>query len=96
MREKAIENKIKDYLKTIPECFFWKVFSGMYCRAGIPDIIACIKGKFYGFECKSEDGKTTALQDATIKKIKEAGGIAGVVRSVDDVKRLIGGNDEKV
>ena len=61
----------------------------MYGTAGIPDIIACIGGRFYGFEVKTERGKPTALQEATLRKIQEAGGIAAVVRSVADVKAVL-------
>lgn len=89
MKEKTIEKNIKEYLKTIDGLFFWKVFSGMYCRAGIPDIVCCYKGRFIAFEVKVPDGKSTPLQDATIKRIREAGGVAEVVRSVDEVKEII-------
>ena len=61
----------------------------MYGTAGIPDILACIGGRFYGFEVKTERGKPTALQEATIRKIQAAGGIAAVVRSVADVKAVL-------
>lgn len=57
--------------------------------AGIPDIIACIGGKFYGFEVKTERGKPTALQEVTMRKIQAAGGIAVVVRSVADIKAVL-------
>ena len=63
----------------------------MYGTAGIPDIIACINGKFVAFEVKTEIGKTTALQDATIRKINAAGGTAVVVRSVAEVRTIIEG-----
>lgn len=89
MKEKAIEKKIKEYLKTIDGLFFWKVFSGMYCTAGIPDIICCYKGRFIAFEVKAPDGKPTALQEATIKRIRKAGGVAEVVRSVEEAKEII-------
>ena len=89
MKEKAIEKKIKEYLKTIDGLFYWKVFSGMYCTAGIPDIVICYKGKFVALEVKAPDGKPTALQMATIKKIREAGGVAEVVRSVEEVREII-------
>ena len=46
--------KIKKYLTTVPDCFFWKEHGGMYGTAGIPDIIACIKGHFFGFEVKTD------------------------------------------
>lgn len=61
----------------------------MYGTAGIPDIIACIDGRFYGFEVKTDEGTPTKLQLATIRKINAAGGIAQVVRSVEDVKAVI-------
>lgn len=89
MREADIVKAILRYLKTVPKCFFWKEHGGMYGTAGIPDIIACINGRFYGFEVKTEDGRPTKLQESTIRKIKNAGGIALVVRSVDEVKAVI-------
>lgn len=90
MKESAIVKSILSYLKALPECFAWKEHGGMYGTAGIPDIICCIGGKFYGFEVKTERGKPTALQEATMRKIRAAGGIAVVVRSVADVKAVLG------
>ena len=52
-----------------------------------------IGGNFYGFEVKTERGKPTALQEATMRKIRLAGGIAVVVRSVADVKAVLEGRD---
>ena len=89
MKEKTIVNNISAYLKTVPNCFFWKEHGGMYGTAGIPDIIGCVKGRFFGFEVKNETGQPTALQSATIRKIKEAGGVAVVVRSVDEVRTVL-------
>jgi hypothetical protein len=90
--EKDIVHKITRYLKSLPECFFWKEHGGMYGTAGIPDIIACIRGHFYGFEVKTDKGKPTKLQEAAIRRIRKCGGTAGVVRSVEDVKDLIDNN----
>lgn len=92
MKENDIVKAILKYLKTVPHCFCWKEHGGMYGTAGIPDIIACIDGRFYGFEVKTESGKTTALQDATIRKILACGGNAYVVRSVDEVRTIICGS----
>lgn len=89
MKENDIVKAILKYLKTVPHCFAWKEHGGMYGTAGIPDIIACIDGGFYAFEVKTDTGKTTALQDATIRKIKNCGGHAYVVRSVDEVKFIL-------
>ena len=62
--------------------------------AGIPDIIVCYKGRFYGLEAKVGTNKPTRLQEATIAEIRKAGGVAGVVKSVDDVKALLHGEEE--
>lgn len=87
--EKHIVESIRKYLKTVPHCFFWKEHGGMYGTAGIPDIIACVKGRFLAFEVKTDTGRATALQESVIRKIKEAGGTAAVVRSADEVRRII-------
>ena len=91
MKEVDIVKAIMKYLKTVPGCFCWKEHGGMYGTSGIPDIIACINGHFYGFEVKTENGKPTKLQEATIRKILAAGGTALVVRSVDEVRTVISG-----
>lgn len=89
MLEKDIVNAIMKYLKAVPSCFSWKEHGGMYGTAGIPDIITCVDGQFFAFEVKTPIGKTTALQDATIRKILAAGGHAYVVRSVDEVRAIL-------
>ena len=91
MKEADIVRAIMRYLKTVPGCFCWKEHGGMYGTAGIPDIIACIDVRFYGFEVKAEGGKPTKLQEATIRKILAAGGTALVVRSVDEVRTALDG-----
>jgi len=91
MLEKNITNKILKYLKSLDGCFCFKMHGGRYSTAGVPDIICCYKGVFVAFEVKTVTGRVTELQRATIKNINRAGGVAVVVRSVDEVKRIIGG-----
>lgn len=87
--EKDIVKAILQYLHTVPRCFCWKEHGGMYGTAGIPDIIACVDGRFYGFEVKTEDGKPTKLQEATIRRIRASGGTAAVVRSMEEVRWIL-------
>lgn len=91
MKEADIVRAILRYLKTVPGCFAWKEHGGMYGTAGIPDVICCFAGRFYGFEVKTEVGRPTDLQKATIRKIRAAGGTALVVRSVDEVRAIMEG-----
>lgn len=89
MKEKELIIKIRDYLKTLDNCFCFKEHGSSYGHSGIPDLIICYRGKFIGLEVKIEKGKTSTLQEVMIRKIRNAGGIAEVVRSVDDVKKVI-------
>lgn len=89
-----LEKDIMKYLKTVPHCFCWKEHGGMYGTAGIPDIIACVDGRFYAFEVKTETGKATELQKATIRKIQRAGGMAVIVRSVSEVRAVLDGTPQ--
>ena len=90
--ERALTTKILRYLKTVPSCFAWKTHGGLYGMAGLPDIIACIDGRFYAFEVKTPVGRVTPLQEAILRKIRACGGIAAIVHSIDDVQALICGS----
>lgn len=59
--------------------------------AGTSDIIACYRGRFLAIECKARRGKTTPAQDEFINRVNEAGGLAFVARSIDDVEQAIRG-----
>jgi hypothetical protein len=61
----------------------------MYGVAGIPDIVACLRGRFVAFEVKTESGRLTELQRITLAKIRAAGGVAAKVTSLDEVRQII-------
>lgn len=94
--EKDIVAAILRYLKQRPRCFAWKTLGGMYGTAGIPDIIACMDGRFYAFEVKQPGGRLSRLQDVTLKKIEAAGGVAVMVTSADEVKKALAGKREEL
>lgn len=82
--EKYIENQIKKWLDEHHHWYF-KVHGGSFQKSGVPDIIACIKGKFVAIEVKKPNGGIISkLQEIQIKKIQDSQGIAGVARSVDE------------
>ena len=89
MKEAEIIQSIKEYLKTVDNCFYWKEHGSQFGQAGIPDIIVCLNGKFVALEVKTEKGKVSVLQEITLRKIRNAEGIAEIVRSVEDVKQII-------
>lgn len=86
MKEQSIQKKIIDYINTIGYCV--KIVSAT--RSGVPDVIACINGRFYAFEVKrSEKEDASELQKYNIALIEKAGGSAHVVYSVEQVKEII-------
>lgn len=76
--EKQFENKIKKFLKD-NGCWYVKVWGGGFQTSGIPDLICCVGGEFVAVEVKAANGKTSELQQFTIRKIQESGGNAMVL-----------------
>jgi hypothetical protein len=68
-----------------------------YGRSGVPDIVACHKGKFIGIECKAGKGMPTALQLKELHLIDEAGGYSFVVRedTLDLVEVVLADIDDR-
>ena len=88
-REKIIENEIKAYI-TACGGLPYKIHGGdLYQESGIPDILACWNGLFFGIEVKRPGEKPTALQLAQGLRIKKAGGHFIVDSSLQDVKDYI-------
>ncbi len=58
-------------------------------KPGTPDIIFCYKGKYIGFETKTETGKQSDLQKQAESKIKRAGGLYFIVKSVNQAINII-------
>lgn len=86
--EKHIENQIKRYLDRLG-VWYMKVHGSMYQRAGVPDIIACVDGRFVGIEVKRPGGVVSPLQQLNIDDINRSGGYAFVAYNVEDVQRKI-------
>ncbi len=76
--EKKVKDKVTSVLKSIGAYYFYPV-SGGYGRSGVPDIVGCYQGKFFGIECKAGKGKLTTLQTKNLQEIRSCDGIAAVV-----------------
>ena len=76
--EKKVKDAVTKILKQYGAYYFYPVMGG-YGRSGIPDIIACYKGRFIAIECKAGKNKITALQEAELKKIEDARGYVLVI-----------------
>lgn len=76
--EVKVKNKVVAQLKELGAYYFYPVTGG-WGSSGVPDIVGCYKGLFFGIECKAGKNKPTKLQDLNLRKIDTAGGIALVV-----------------
>ena len=85
--ESKVKKKVKKILDDLGAYYFSPMATG-YGRSGVPDIIACYKGKFIGIECKSGDNKPTLLQLRNIDDIKRNQGLAIVINE-DNIESLL-------
>jgi hypothetical protein len=60
-----------------------------YQPRGRPDIEFCLDGRFWAFEVKLPGKQLTPMQHRTFTEIRDAGGRAFVVRSVEDASLLV-------
>lgn len=75
--EGKVKKKVANYLKSIGAYYFYPATGG-YGKSGVPDIVGCYKGRFFGIEVKAGKNTPTELQKLQLKLIADAGGIATV------------------
>ena len=73
--EKKVKDKVVSVLKAESVYYFFPATHG-FGRSGVPDIIACVNGRFLAVECKAGKNKPTLLQVREIERIRGAGGVA--------------------
>ena len=56
-----------------------------------PDMVGQTVAVFAAVEVKSATGKPTPEQTAFLEHVQQAGGLAGIARSVEDAQRLLAG-----
>lgn len=88
--EAKVKKKVVDVLKKGGAYYFFPATGG-YGRSGVPDIVGCYRGVFFAIECKAGTNKPTALQEAEMRKIREANGLTLVVNedNINDVVILL-------
>ena len=86
------ESKVKDKIHRIlkaADAYAVNYIGGQYAKAGTPDILACIDGRFVGIEAKAGSNKPTMLQISALRHIDSAGGLALVINE-NNLTYLIG------
>ena len=73
--EAKVKARVTARLKEMGAYYFYPVTGG-YGRSGVPDIVGCYRGLFFGIECKAGKNKPTPLQQKNLADIAAAGGVA--------------------
>lgn len=80
--EAKVKRKVVAVLKEL-RCYYFYPVTGGYGSSGVPDIVGCYKGRFFGIECKAGNNKPTALQQKNLDTIQDKGGIALVINETN-------------
>lgn len=88
--EAKLTNKIRIYLNSLDDSYFWKAKGDPRQQKGVSDLVGCYHKGFVALEVKLPNNKRglTPYQKVFLQRIKRAGGRAYVVRSLADVKRV--------
>ena len=83
--EARLQRRIQKALRQQTGGFWFKVWGGPFQLAGLPDLIGCVRGRFFGLEVKRpKKGRVSEIQWDTLGKIQDEGGCAQVVTSPDE------------
>jgi len=85
--EAKVKKKVTIVLKNLGAYYFYPVTGG-YGTSGVPDIVGCYRGSFFGIECKAGKNKPTPLQQLALDNISKQGGIALVIRE-DNISEVV-------
>ena len=87
--EAKVKKKVVAQLKEMGAYYFYLVTGG-YGVSGVPDIVGCYRGMFFGIECKAGSNKPTPLQDKNLTDIKKQRGIAVVIneKNIDGIRTV--------
>ena len=88
MKESQIQRKLRRMLE---QRGGWVIITtpGGGVPVGTPDMIACVGGRFIALEVKQPKRYPERAQRHIIQQIKNAGGVAEIVRSEADLVRLL-------
>lgn len=88
MKESTFQRKAIEQLRA-RGCYVFKPVGSLAQQRGTPDLLICYQGLFVGAELKVEGRKPSKLQELELSKIRNAGGIADAVWSIEELEQLL-------
>lgn len=90
--EYLLKRSIKDLLRTLG-VFHFSVLQGLGSYPGISDFLGCYQGRLLAIEAKAPHGKPSPAQTEFLRRVTEAGGIAILAYTIEDVINGLGVQD---
>jgi penicillin-binding protein-related factor A (putative recombinase) len=90
--ESKFQKDVLYFLRKVVGGHWIKIHASAFQLEGEPDIVGVYNGRFYAFELKQGTYQPTDLQLFKLEKIREAGGIADVIRDLDQLKIIFYGS----
>lgn len=89
-RESKLSRDIMNALRR-EGAFAFKVWGSEHMMSGLPDIIGCYQGFFFGFETKNPESRnnTSTRQRYVMELIATSGGLATVVCTPSEAVQLL-------
>lgn len=88
MREKKLQDKCSDYLKS-RDIYFINKFGDGWSAKGAPDLIACINGRFVAFELKVGENDLQDDQKIHRLRIRRSGGLHFSPYTLEEFKNIV-------
>lgn len=86
----GVVQPILKYLNSLPNSKAINIHGSLFSQRGTPDIVGAIDGRLVCFECKRDTTEAaTSIQEWRILQWRAAGGVSGVVRSVEEVIEIL-------
>src|SRR3954469_2932720 len=91
--ETRLQRTIQRALRREFKCWLMKIHGSAFQMAGVPDLLICCEGLFFGIEVKMPKGKVSDIQKEVMRNIKKAGGHCTVAitpqEAIDFVRRIL-------
>lgn len=89
MSEAYLQRKIRKGLMAKFGGKWVKWHGNKWGSAGMPDLVGCVKGQFYGIEVKMPGKHLTELQAATLEEYEEVGAVVGTATTLEEAISIV-------
>jgi Holliday junction resolvase len=93
-KESNIQNSILRYLNKLPNSRWYNLHGSGWVGSGRPDIVGCLNGRFVAIEVKKPGEVPTKIQQFELMEFRDAGAIAFVATSADEVRQILQDEDD--